>query len=522
MTIRRFLFLSFPFFVFPIATYNSSWFIFCNNTYIYTITSITYFFFIYLYFTKEKLFPFKQDKDKILSIIILLIFVALFILFPVRNLNLGDGILLIENVFIETGLFSYQLTLDELLEAMSHSVFFYFLSKNFPDPRISYQILSTLSGIIFLIFLWKFFQKKKFNFITLFFVISSGGMILFFGYSENYTITSLILLFFITTSINSISQNKKNLPALILPTIIASIAILFHLVSGHLIFPLIYLWWITSEKNEFIKNALISTLIGVSIILPFFIYFTFFSEVRVDMSQTHIAHPPFYPLSKIISTKHFMEIFTCIFLTCFFPFVYLADSFLFQKEKIVKLKTNKEFIFLLVTIFAFFINAFTHHPVLGFPADWDLMSFYWIPISIAAVYVYNEFNSSQIYIFPLLFLSLFILLGNIFNLSKPIESKELELKNSLFIADKYIKQKKDQINKMEPNRKKFYFKTDYFLFKAENQLTQIDDKVMLNDVKNFRIELNENITELKPDWQKDYINRLTVFHIKYLQLIKNK
>jgi len=522
MTYFRFFFLSIPFFVLPIASYFTAWFIFADPRYILAVSTGTYLLFVYFYWSKSKSILIGKTQDKILTLTLIFFFIAMFALYPVRNSNLGDGILLVENVFLESGLFGYQLTLDELLEAFLHSAVFSIFSDQLTDPRTVYRIFSTSAGIIFLAVLFGFSRIKNLNFFSMLVIFSSGGMLLFFGYSENYSLTTLLILFFLIVSVQKISKGKKNMGLLTLPTILASFAILFHLVSGYLIFPLIYLWYIASDKGEYFKNALLSTLIGIVVISPFFIYFIFFSDPRADMSQTHIAHPPFYPLSRMISTKHFLEILSCIFFTCFPSFFLLLDALIFKKRELITLEKDKEFIFLFVALGGFLVHAFTFHPLLGFPSDWDIMSFYWLPFALVATYIFGNENSQRNQFLPMLILSFLMLMGNMAYLNKPVEEKEMELAATLNLANQFLRIEKETIRKMNPKIKKFYFKTQFFLFKAQNNLKKMKNEKLLSDAKNYREELDKNITELNPQWQKDYIRRLTEFHTEYLKLVKNQ
>lgn len=524
MNSPRFIFLSIAYFIFPIASYFSVWFVFSNSIVIWIVSICFYSIFLYFYFIQSKKnFNLKSLENRNFIFLFLVALIFMMIAYPVRNLNLGDGILIVENIILESNLFGYQLTLDELFEALLHSYLYLQFSHIASDPRIVYRVTSTVAGIIFIFLVMRFFKKKKFNSMFSLIIFSSGGMLLFFGYPENYTLTTLMISLFIIISLRKISEERKGLELLILPTIIASIAILFHLVAGYLIFPLIYLWYIASKKNTYIKNAALSTLIGFVSILPLFIYFIYFSDTRVDMSQTHIAHPPFYPVKKMFSTKHISEILSNILFTSLAPFFIFLELIFFRRSDLKFLKTYQEFTFLIIMLIGFFIHTFIFHPLLGYPSDWDIMSFYWLPLSFGAVYILQHTNFNKLFFFaPLVGLSFAFLFINAIELNKPILEKEEELNRSLGTINRFLPKKQEKIKSMNPEYKKFYFKTLYFLYKIEENLEKNNNKKLLSDLKGFQDELEANIKTMSLLWQKDYINRLTIFHSEYLELIKNK
>ncbi len=282
----------------------------------------------------------KENSEKILSvqlpnsilwiILICLSSLLLFILFPIRNLSLGDGILLLEHVALEAKMFGYHLTMDEIFEALIHSVLFVKFPAFFPTPIAVYRFVSTVCGLFAISFLVYFFRKFKHSILGYILVLSAGGMYLFHGYSENYTIITSVLWIYILFSIQMIQKGeKRNLEALLPICFIACILILLHLVSGYLLFSLVYLCYHFSDRGKFITNAVYCTLFSALILAPVFLYFIFFSDVRFDFTQTHLTNPKFYPFSKIISTIHFRDIFFCIIGSAFLPFIILLYSFLF-------------------------------------------------------------------------------------------------------------------------------------------------------------------------------------------------
>lgn len=519
---------------------DASWFIYFPKEQLYMLSGFCIILQLlhYFYFINRINNSLRSDKSFLYISVLLLVSLTLMIFFPVRNLSLGDGILLLEHVALEAKVFGYHLTMDEILEALIHSFLYAKFPALFETPMEVYRLISTLSGVCALSVLVYYFRKFKIGFTGYFLVLSSGGMYLFHGYSENYTIITTVLWIFILYVINSIRTNEhRNLKALLPICFIACILILSHLVSGYLLFSLVFLCFHFSDKGKFLRNAFYSTLFSLSILLPVFIYFTFFSDVRFDFTQTHLTNPKFYPLSKIISTTHFRDIFYCILGSAFLPFITLIYLFLFDRIKVIALFKKGEFQFLAFVLLGFLIHGFVHYPQLGFPADWDLLAFFWSPIVFLAVFILSELypfsNSIEGKIFSPEFTASFIFAGCIFflnavTLSKPEGFKITELKNSLTRIETFsVSSESKLLASVKPEYKKFYLKVSFFLFESSEKMKSenVDSKQvtkLLSENQVFQKELSDHIGSIDSKWQKDFYSRLTHYHLEYLDLLKKK
>ena len=392
---KNFLFFTFVFFSFSFIIYFSPsvWFVYFPKEYLYFFSLFCVFLqsLIYWYEKKKRKPIFFVNTNFLWLAVLFGIFIFLMIFFPVRNLNLGDGVLLLEHLALEAKIFGFHLTMDEILEALIHSLLYAKFDSFFLNPMQVYRLVSTVSGFIAICILFYFFRKFEIKFIGYFLVLSSGGMYLFFGYSENYTMVTVGLWYYILFVMQEIRENKKrNLKILIPISIIASVLILFHLVSGYLLLSLVFLCYHFSDEGKFIRNAFFCTLVSILFLAPVFAYFTFFSDVRFDFTQTHLTNPKFYPLKKMISIHHFRDILFCIIGSAFLPFVVIIYSISFKKVALKSFFLEKEIQFLLTVLLGFSIHGFVHYPQLGFPADWDLLAFYWTPISFLSVFIWIE------------------------------------------------------------------------------------------------------------------------------------
>ncbi len=546
---KKNLFFLFVFFCFSFIIYfsSSAWFIYFPKEYLYSLSGSAGLFQLVLLFISIK----KENSEKILSvqlpnsilwiILICLSSFLLFIVFPIRNLSLGDGTLLLEHVALEAKMFGYHLTMDEIFEALIHSVLFVKFPAFFPTPIAVYRFVSTVCGLFAISFLVYFFRKFKHSILGYILVLSAGGMYLFHGYSENYTIITSVLWIYILFSIQMIQKGeKRNLEALLPICFIACILILLHLVSGYLLFSLVYLCYHFSDRGKFITNAVYCTLFSALILAPVFLYFIFFSDVRFDFTQTHLTNPKFYPFSKIISTIHFRDIFFCIIGSAFLPFIILLYSFLFYKNQFIETLKRKDLRFLSFVLFGFFLHGFFHYPQLGFPADWDLLAFFWTPISFLSVFVLEDLNKTNdliendnrilsFYLVPIFVFSVIVYISNAVYLSKPDEPKIAELDNALLRIEKFSNSNESKLLKQVlPKYKKFYLKVSFFLFESKEKIIEMKDfdskksTELLNQNQIFREELDSNIERVESKWQKEFYSRLTTYHLDYLELLKKK
>jgi hypothetical protein len=521
MPASRFLFLVVLFY--PALGYPAKpWFIFIPIEQIWFITLVSLSVGIFLLIqgvqTTLQKFSGKQSFLYLFSAL----FVLAFLLFPVRTTSLGDGIGIHENVALEVGFLGYQLTMDEFLSAFFHSIVYRFF---FSEPENAYRLVSTLAGFLFLVQLVRFFKQNQFGLSGFLLVIGSGGMLIFFGYVENYSLTTLLLSTILLKGY-SIDKDKQKTNLLSI-TVLSATAVLFHLVSGYIFFALVYLCYRTSKgTRHFVIRSLFYGALGLAIIaLPFF-YFLFFADSRFELSLTHIAHPPFYPIRRILSTNHLKEILSCMFFSVGLSFLVILYSLVYKRRLLFDF--GKQNLFLFWGIVGFILHAFLFNPLLGFPSDWDVMTIYWFPISIfTAIFVHQTFTElEKISILPLSIFFVLILFFHSFHFSKrtPLESHELNF--TLETVKEYIALKKTDFAIVKPEDKKYYLRIAYFLFKTQKELdTRFKNHEKYNQFSgvghSFQKELDQKMSEgFTKLWKKDYLQRLTDFHTEYYQLKK--
>ncbi|MBM9589618.1 glycosyltransferase family 39 protein [Leptospira sp. 201903075] len=402
-------------------------------------------------------------------ILAFLFFICL-VSFPIRNMDWGDGLLLLETNLLETKLFGFQFTLDEIFETVLHSQTSNLLSSfGFSeDPRIAYTFLSQLAGIGMLFgFLWTAEKNRKSNSLSILILLSSGGILLTFGYAENYTlVTACHLLLYIFVS-RYVKNPKDNDLLLYGATALVALSMLFHLVSGYLVLLLIYLWFVHSPKDKKIKHLLLCGGLGLSILLPWFLYFLFLHDPSIDRNSTHLIHPPFYPKNRLVSLNHIKEILAVLYWNASVATLFLLYQFFFFKKEWKAFIQRPETKTIFVCGFAFFLHGFFHNPQLGFPADWDLMGFYWLPITFLAHQFWIQSKEISLeWIPPFLFGTVMVILSAI-TLNKSNPDKEILWEVTQTTIQSYVTENKPYVDSLPKEDKKFFAKGDFLFYKGE-------------------------------------------------------
>lgn len=445
----------------------------------------------------------------------------MFCFIPIRNLNYGDGIILFENSYLEGKIFGFQITLDEFLEGFLHSIFI----NAFDETRKIYRWISTLAGLLFLTFSIFIIQKEKRSNIEGLLLLTSGSTLLFFGYAENYTLVSLYLYFFLYLIYN-LTKKGKDSSVIYLIALLASLGALFHLVFGYIAISLAYFAYYKSEKDKFLFNSLISILLASFLIGFVFTYFLFFSDPIASSNQTHIMSLPFYPLRKIISTNHLIEILGNLWFTNGFAVVFLSFAYLSNKNKFKEFCSLPENILIILVILGFFIHSIVFNPLLNYPTDWDLMSFYSIPLIFFCFLYYPHMENKNI-ILPFLLYFLGFIISTALSLSTNPPNLETSFITDMNIAKTYVEENKIKYESIHKYNKKDYLKLDYFLFKARTKLHKINHKdrdSLIKENYQYKKELDQAVENssgrLDKLWSKNFFIKLTDYHHRYLKVLE--
>ncbi|TGL22438.1 dolichyl-phosphate-mannose--protein mannosyltransferase [Leptospira yanagawae] len=496
------LYIPYLFVLVALVLPSKPWF-FPGDAYTYILLSIAFIFIqsIVLYGKRNNIWDIQTLVKFLPPNWLIASFYFLFMLiFPLRNRNWGDGILLLETNLLETKLFGFQFTLDEILESILHSnlnqvLTFFHISD---DPVVSYSILSYLAGVFFL-FGFLILGKNKTKDLSILILLSSGGILLGFGYAEHYTLVTAVHLCLYLFLYRYVKDPKDSDILLYGSTCIVALSMLFHLVSGYLVILLVYLWYNHSPKEKKIKHLVFCTLLGSLILFPWFLYFSIFHDPIVDQNSTHLIHPPFYPMKRWISLNHLKEISSVLVWNVFFSAFYLLYQWRFQKENWKQFISNQTHQTLFVAVFCFFLHGFLHNPQLGFPADWDLMGFYWLPITILAFMYWSEEKFLSLEWIPVLVFSVILVMVSAITLNKSNTKVDLVWEITKKAIHRYADENQSIIQSLPKADKKFFAKGDFLFFKGEyitKQLCDFPEKEFI---------INKMINHRK-DWKAGFLN----------------
>ena len=420
----------------------------------------------------------------------------------------GDSLLLLEHIPVYAELFGYLDSFDEILTLFIHSKMYLVMEYLFNSSVLtSISLTSSLAGFIYFFFFLKFVKNSGKSFFYAFsLIILTPAVELFAGYIENYFFVTVIISLTYFQGILLLEKNKPlyrtqnslfHEKEMMLISVLSSFAFLFHILSGVMIFSLIYLVWArTKELKSFIKLSIFSVLPAALVIGFFWSYFVFFAENPLSITESFMLKPPFLGPEKILSAATVRNFLSCLFLASPFAvplFIYIVSAKAgiahsendFSKSSMRKaadffqshFTIKPVHVFLLTGSISFIIPVFVINPLIGFPADWDLLTHFHIPLNLYLLYLitepsleFNKFQRRNIiaaaFIFNL-YATFFWILYN--------SSSSKESRNNIVHAERNTEQllafiKNDLIfNKINTlPRKKTYVKVKLFEIRSEN------------------------------------------------------
>lgn len=505
-----------------LAFFSEFWGIQSIKEYVFSGSLIAWISSFYIYL-KPKEISISEKTRKYSAYGILFFYSLMFFCFlalPFRNLGYGDGVVLLENLILESELFGFQITLDEFLEAALHSIGYHLTGG---DPELSYRIFSTMAGLIYLTISLYYIDKTKARFTESLIFLSPGVLLLFFGYMENYSLVAVYLFAILILGMKWIRE-KRGEKSVIWMAWLAGLGVFFHLVFGYLVFALVWFAWVQTPKEKRVPVFLQATVIGLTPILVLFLYFLFLGDPRINPGQTHLFSLPFYPISRAISLTHLVEFLSILFFSSAPGILILGFARLFFPKIWKDSMAKPENLFLGLGAIGFSIHAWIHNPQLGYPRDWDLFSFLAFPITILSFQIFRDLPASRKILVPLIIYGF----GFTISFAKSNQNNPLDLeyskKHSISIAREYVGERGEIYSELDPEKKKLFLLLDHFLFKVQKTIQDpywVDTQIWEDERKAFLQELNLETNRAKgkyeKDWVKEYLNRITDFHVRFLK-----
>jgi len=262
---------------------------------------------------------------------------------------------------------------------------------------LSYQIVSISAGVLFLIAVaWvskRLFDRTIDRVLFWLGLASSGYMLLFFGYVENYS------LFVLSVAVYSLMgllvvRGKIN-RWLILPVVV--LPIFFHVLGVTLIPSAIYLLVAKSKLGNTLarlnrKTKLLLGVIAAVILASLFYYFYstnyFFRFAFVPLFENRFTVEGY----TLLSFKHLLDYFNLLVLLLPSLPIVVATLLFSPMQKVFR---QREYRYLMVLMLSTLGAIFILDPKLGMPRDWDLFSFCGIPLVVLSYYILLDYYKDK-------------------------------------------------------------------------------------------------------------------------------
>ncbi|HWR82405.1 MAG TPA: tetratricopeptide repeat protein [Candidatus Deferrimicrobium sp.] len=261
--------------------------------------------------------------------------------------------------------------------------------NNEQDALLTYQIISILAGVVFLVsvafFSKALFQRSADRLLFLFGIVSGGYMLLYFGYVENY---SIFILSFVVYCLAGLLVWKGKAGKWVLLTLQA-LAVFFHIFGVTLIPATIYLLmrdtkihngWSRLGRNMRFLIVVASAGLGLSVFLYAYTTDYFFRFALIPLFRHRFTQEGY----TLFSAKHFADYGNLLILLLPALPIFIA---LVVKLPLRQVFTRPVYQWLGIAVLSTLGAAFIFDPKLGMPRDWDLFSFCGVPLTILCYYM---------------------------------------------------------------------------------------------------------------------------------------
>ena len=318
------------------------------------------------------------DKYKILILPSLLIFgLLLFWLFRVKYPFLGDGVLRIQGSVLKKGrttlgLYHYSYKLISQFTPISGAT----------SMAITHIFLGIWYLTISFFLSWSLGKTPVQKLMTFISIVTCGIILIFFGYFEIYGFAAVFLLLYFYLGLLSL----RNKCPVTLVGVVLLIAYLIHPLNIIFAPSLLYLIY---EKHKlrfaFLRKKSFFVISGISGIIIGIAFFNRFSSSMLRFFPTETYQ------NGMLTFQHLIEFLNSQILAA--PAAFLALGFLLFIFLKKREKLNSVIIYFgIAGIFGLFF-AFTANVLKG-SADWDILSFPGIPVTLFALSIFFQLSNN--------------------------------------------------------------------------------------------------------------------------------
>lgn len=266
---------------------------------------------------------------------------------------------------------------------------------------LTFQVISILSGVLFLLAIFylarKLFREPLDSTLFGFGMASGGYTLLFFGYVEYYALFVLSVTIYTLAGLLIVNGKLNKWLALLF----FALTVFFHVLSISLLPSTLYLLSVGTRVEKFFlklssrKKWSLTLLAGVISISVLTFYYS--NSYRLRFTMMPIVSDRFTVEGyTLFSLKHLFDIINLIFLM--FP-GFLIYLFLLPRTLSRQFLHERSFQFLLILSLSTLCAVFLVDPKLGMPRDWDLLSYFGVPLCALGYYsVVTRSESTRKYI----------------------------------------------------------------------------------------------------------------------------
>ncbi|MCB1173915.1 MAG: hypothetical protein KDK39_10130 [Leptospiraceae bacterium] len=330
--------------------------------------------------------------------------------------GLGDSYYLAEQVPIFTHLFGYLDSFDELIPLFLVSRLYAWLQPAGGSIFDSYALISFVAGAAYLA-LWTVYLRHHswFAMITAFALLGLYPAIqVFAGYPENYPLSSLALFALLLFGLQGVANQTRRGPQTfwLVAGMLFGAGILTHLMVVVMAPGMLVLLWMLSqaELRTMFRRGLLFSAGGLVVVLPVWVVFLALMENPVEVREAFVANPPVLMPWQWWHMDHIRNMINLILIgsPAIIPGLLLLGSPLSRWQAAPLREAARRMtlparlmafwqsppttpdtqilVWLAVSSLTYLVFIFTLNPLLGFPADWDVFSFFQLPLNLFLFY----------------------------------------------------------------------------------------------------------------------------------------
>ena len=336
------------------------------------------------------------NKSKSVSILyfigVTIILTSILYIFRSKIHIYGDGYTVIEFCSTDTTLKIIDQNYLQPLAVYWHQFMFKMLSPfSYFEKENIFALTNVIGGVIGF---WGIYNitgllsrnlRERMFFIII--SLSSASIILFFGYVENYTWAMSFMLWSIYYCIRYVNNSSSIYPLLIC----SIIAFAFHMTTltmiATIIFVLLYKFDLTKKFINKIKRV-------------YFVSFIIISSILITLMSQLKELTVFVPIwgiennnYSLISFSHLTDILNLLLLLAPLGLMFLLTISKNKDTEDLKSDSTERVLFIISLLT--FLSACFIDPQLGILRDWDLFSFYGIPLTLLGGYRFSRMYSDK-------------------------------------------------------------------------------------------------------------------------------